>query len=124
VLLLIMAYRLLREFRQAFTRLDTPPCSIRHHPGSAIAPTATSLAHRCRSGAVHRIRFEAVVAEILCLASASDHWLRYPRPELCYCPAKGTWVLQRASEDNPTLYAGNHLFGERQGRTLVVASPC
>jgi len=32
-----MAYRLLREFRQAFTRLDTPPCSIRHHPGSAIA---------------------------------------------------------------------------------------
>ena len=33
-----MAYRLLREFRQAFTRLDTPPCSIRHHPGSAIAP--------------------------------------------------------------------------------------
>ena len=33
-----MAYRLLREFRQAFTRLDTPPLSIRHHPGSAIAP--------------------------------------------------------------------------------------
>ena len=32
-----MAYRLLREFRQAFTRLDTPPLSIRHHPGSAIA---------------------------------------------------------------------------------------
>jgi hypothetical protein len=32
-----MAYRLLREFRQAFTRLDTPPFSIRHHPGSAIA---------------------------------------------------------------------------------------
>ena len=37
MLLLVMAYRLLREFRQAFTRLDTPPCSIRHHPGSAIA---------------------------------------------------------------------------------------
>ena len=33
-----MAYRLLREFRQALTRLDTPPLSIRHHPGSAIAP--------------------------------------------------------------------------------------
>jgi hypothetical protein len=33
-----MAYRLLREFRQAFTRLDTPPFSIRHHPGSVIAP--------------------------------------------------------------------------------------
>src|ERR1700744_6067438 len=32
-----MAYRLLREFRQAFTRLDTPPFSIRHHPGSVIA---------------------------------------------------------------------------------------
>jgi len=26
-----------REFRQASTRLDTPPCSIRHHPDSAIA---------------------------------------------------------------------------------------
>ncbi len=37
MLLLVMAYRLLREFRHAFTRLDTPPCSIRHHPGSAIA---------------------------------------------------------------------------------------
>ena len=32
-----MAYRLLREFRQAFTRLDTPPLSNRRHPGSAIA---------------------------------------------------------------------------------------
>jgi hypothetical protein len=32
-----MAYRLFREFRQAFTRLDTPPLSIRHHSGSAIA---------------------------------------------------------------------------------------
>src|SRR4051794_35575664 len=32
-----MAYRLLREFRQASTRLDTPPLSIRHHPESAIA---------------------------------------------------------------------------------------
>jgi hypothetical protein len=36
-----MAYRLLREFRQAFTRLDTPPFSIRHHPGSVIAPLDT-----------------------------------------------------------------------------------
>src|ERR1700760_3358912 len=33
-----MAYRLLREFSQAFTRLDTPPFSIRHHPGSVTAP--------------------------------------------------------------------------------------
>jgi len=49
--------------------------------------------------------------------------LRYPRPELCHCPAKGSWVLQRASEDNPTLYAGNHIFGERHGRNLVVAGP-
>jgi hypothetical protein len=38
-----MAYRLLREFRQAFTRLDTPPFSIRHHPGSAIALPSTAL---------------------------------------------------------------------------------
>jgi len=33
-----MAYRLLREFRQASTRLDTPPFSNRHHLVSAIAP--------------------------------------------------------------------------------------
>ena len=32
-----MAYRLLREFRQAFTRLDTPPFTNRRHPGSDIA---------------------------------------------------------------------------------------
>ena len=38
MLLLDMAYRLLREFRQAFTRLDTPPFSNRRHPGSDIAP--------------------------------------------------------------------------------------
>jgi len=35
-----MAYRLLREFRQAFTRLDTPPLSNRRHPGSAVAHEA------------------------------------------------------------------------------------
>ena len=39
MLLLVMAYRLLREFRQASTRLDTPPFSNRHHLVSAIAPT-------------------------------------------------------------------------------------
>ena len=44
MLLLDMAYRLLREFRQASTRLDTPPFSNRHHPGSDIA----------RFGAEHR----------------------------------------------------------------------
>ena len=38
MLLLDRAYRLLREFRQAFTRLDTPPFSYRRHPGSDIAP--------------------------------------------------------------------------------------
>jgi len=32
-----MAYRLLREFRQASTRLDTPPFSNRRHPFSSIA---------------------------------------------------------------------------------------
>jgi len=37
MLLLDMAYRLLQEFRQAFTRLDTPPLSNRRHPGSSIA---------------------------------------------------------------------------------------
>ena len=37
MLLLDMAYRLLREFRQAFTRLDTPPFTNRRHPGSDIA---------------------------------------------------------------------------------------
>jgi len=35
--LLDMAYRLLRKFRQASTRLDTPPFSNRRHPGSDIA---------------------------------------------------------------------------------------
>jgi hypothetical protein len=39
-----MAYRLLREFRQAFTRLDTPPFSIHHHPGSVIALGEPDLA--------------------------------------------------------------------------------
>ena len=40
MLLFDMAYRLLREFRQASTRLDTPPFSNRRHPGSDIAPGA------------------------------------------------------------------------------------
>jgi len=38
MLSLIVAYRSFRRFRQASTRLDTPPLSIRHHPGSVIAP--------------------------------------------------------------------------------------
>ena len=37
-----MAYRPLREFRQAFTRLDTPPLSNRRHPGSDIARQGTT----------------------------------------------------------------------------------
>jgi hypothetical protein len=32
-----MAYRSFGRFRQASTRLDTPPFSHRHHPVSAIA---------------------------------------------------------------------------------------
>src|SRR3954468_18395924 len=38
VLSLVMAYRSFGRFRRASTRLDTPPCSGRHHPVSAIAP--------------------------------------------------------------------------------------
>ena len=45
MLLLDMAYRLLREFRQAFTRLDTPPFSNRRHPGSDIAPARHRPGH-------------------------------------------------------------------------------
>ena len=41
MLLFDTAYRLLREFRQASTRLDTPPFSNRRHPGSDIAPVRT-----------------------------------------------------------------------------------
>jgi len=36
--MLVMAYRLLREFRQASTHLDTPPFSLSYHPFSSIAP--------------------------------------------------------------------------------------
>jgi hypothetical protein len=32
-----MAYRSFERFRRASTRFDTPPCSGRHHPVSAIA---------------------------------------------------------------------------------------
>ena len=45
MLSLIMAYRSFGRFRQAFTRLDTPPLSIRHHPGSVIARRQGSVAH-------------------------------------------------------------------------------
>ena len=54
MLLLVMAYRLLREFRQASTRLDTPPFSNRHHLVSAIAPPTlppvSSLRRDCSTG--------------------------------------------------------------------------
>ena len=46
MLLLVMAYRLLREFRQASTRLDTPPFSNRHHLVSAIA-LVTACSQAC-----------------------------------------------------------------------------
>ncbi|HEY0493676.1 MAG TPA: hypothetical protein VGD57_09435, partial [Candidatus Dormibacteraeota bacterium] len=39
-----MPYRLLQEFRQASTRLDTPPFSNRHHPVSRIALPRAELA--------------------------------------------------------------------------------
>ncbi|HEX8568528.1 MAG TPA: hypothetical protein VF699_01195, partial [Caulobacteraceae bacterium] len=38
MLSLVMAYRSFERFRRASTRFDTPPCSGRHHPVSAIAP--------------------------------------------------------------------------------------
>jgi len=42
VLLLIVAYRSFGRFRQASTHLDTPPLSIRRHPGSVIAPASNA----------------------------------------------------------------------------------
>jgi len=54
VLLLDMAYRLLREFRQAFTRLDTPPFSNRRHPGSDIAHLPSPLIATFLKGTVER----------------------------------------------------------------------
>ena len=50
MLLLDMAYRLLREFRQAFTRLDTPPFTNRRHPGSDIARAVSVKAQCSRRG--------------------------------------------------------------------------
>ncbi len=56
VLLLDMAYRLLQEFRQAFTRLDTPPFSNRRHSGSdiALANLAPLALARTHKGPAHR----------------------------------------------------------------------
>jgi hypothetical protein len=62
-----MAYRLLREFRQAFTRLDTPPFSIRHHPGSAIA---RRFHEKALSAATHA---QLVPADELNKLSTRDH---------------------------------------------------
>src|SRR3954467_8093599 len=48
VLSLVMAYRSFGRFRRASTRLDTPPCSGRHHPVSAIAQLTPALAEGLR----------------------------------------------------------------------------
>ncbi len=59
-----MAYRLLREFRQASTRLDTPPVSIRHHPGSAIAPTGVQVTPVAATSAKLLAMFKAKSVEL------------------------------------------------------------
>ena len=52
MLLLVMAYRLLREFRQASTRLDTPPFSkpsspiLRHSSQKAAGAAKTAALQR------------------------------------------------------------------------------
>src|SRR5215218_9533756 len=53
MLALVMAYSSFGRFRRASTRFDTPPCSGRHHPVSAIA----RLYHwRCARTGVHGVR--------------------------------------------------------------------
>jgi len=59
-----MAYRLLQEFRQALTRLDTPPLSIRHHPGSAIAP-ASHIQHIQKALMQMNLQLHHVVSDTL-----------------------------------------------------------
>jgi len=73
-----MAYRLLREFRQAFNRLDTPPFSNRRHPGSDIAQWALksgqSFANQVRRrlpAAGDKWHMDEVVLTI----SGVKHWL-------------------------------------------------
>src|SRR3954453_23258435 len=43
LLSLDMAYRSFGRFRKAFTHLDTPPCSLSHHPISDIAQHSTDV---------------------------------------------------------------------------------
>jgi hypothetical protein len=45
MLSLVMAYRSFERFRRASTRFDTPPCSGRHHPVSAIAQITAWKTH-------------------------------------------------------------------------------
>jgi len=67
VLMLVTAYRLLREFRQAHTHLDTPPFSLSHHPFSGIAP-----------GPIKQISRDLALAR-----NTVRRWLRGEQLELC-----------------------------------------
>ena len=89
-----MAYRLLREFRQASTRLDTPPLSIRHHPDSAIAPApepiGSALSHDTDLQRASRLM--PFVTEGLA-ASLSEAAIRFAISH----PAMGTVLVGMAS---------------------------
>src|SRR3954467_1477160 len=85
VLSLVMAYRSFGRFRQASTRLDTPPCSGRHHPVSAIAPAERDKALAClcrdrfpRQKMPCMLRIEvAAESAFLCLGDAVPHGLAH-----------------------------------------------
>src|SRR5271163_3639291 len=64
VLFLIMAYRSFGRFRQASTRLDTPPCSHRHHPVSVIARQLALNAIAARPCFVAEPKHYPVTAEL------------------------------------------------------------
>src|SRR5271154_2223944 len=78
VLFLMMAYRSFGRFRQASTRLDTPPFSHRHHPVSVIAHHDGTLdmrelrrrvtkaefraADKDTDGTLDKVEYESIVA--------------------------------------------------------------
>ena len=77
---LVMAYRLLREFGHAFTRLDTPPFSIHHHPGSVIALRNAIERMFCRLKDYRRIatRYDKLAVNFMSavyLAATVSYWL-------------------------------------------------